>query len=99
MLAYERQAWDLGISRLAGVDEAGRGPLAGPVVAAAVVFHRDFLEAEADGLLDGLTDSKQLSAKRRDFFFERLSDSPEVDIGTGSHGRSVPRHEKGWYPG
>ena len=43
---------------LAGVDEVGRGPLAGPVVACAVVFHKDFK-------LDGLKDSKKLSSKRR----------------------------------
>ena len=54
-----------GPARLAGVDEAGRGPLAGPVVAGAVVL--------PPGLyLPGLTDSKKLSARRRDQFFEAI---------------------------
>lgn len=51
------------ISRTAGVDEAGRGPLAGPVVAAAVILPAGFEQIEA---LNGLNDSKKLAAKRRD---------------------------------
>ncbi|MBY6205869.1 ribonuclease HII [Halomonas denitrificans] len=51
------------IRRIAGVDEAGRGPLAGPVVAAAVVLH-------PDRPIDGLDDSKKLTARRRDELFE-----------------------------
>jgi len=50
---------------LAGVDEAGRGPLAGPVVAAAVVL-------DAEGDWDGLNDSKQMSAESREALFARL---------------------------
>lgn len=65
MLRHEREAWALGFHRLAGVDEAGRGPLAGPVVAGAVMFERGFLEKESGGILKGLTDSKKLSPKRR----------------------------------
>jgi ribonuclease HII len=38
MLSFEKEKWDGGISFIAGIDEAGRGPLAGPVVAAAVIF-------------------------------------------------------------
>lgn len=84
MLRHEQEAWAQGARRIAGVDEAGRGPLAGPVVAAAVVFQRDFLEAEAGGALRGLTDSKKLPARRREFFHALLTASPEVDVGIGS---------------
>lgn len=55
---YERQFWDRGLQCVAGVDEVGRGPLAGPVVAVAVVLPQDF-----DGT--GITDSKLLSAAQR----------------------------------
>ena len=55
---YEHEAYDAGYETVCGVDEAGRGPLAGPVCAAAVILPRD-LEIE------GLNDSKKLSNKRR----------------------------------
>ncbi len=80
MLQFEQEAWAQGVRRLAGVDEAGRGPLAGPVVAAAIVFDRSFLEAEATGRLAGLTDSKQLPEKRREFFFDLLARQPGVQF-------------------
>ncbi len=83
MLTFERQLWARGGLRIAGVDEAGRGPLAGPVVAAAVVFARDFLEREEHGLFAALTDSKQLSASQREHFFTLLAASPQVEIGIG----------------
>jgi len=57
-LATERLYWQRGIEHLAGVDEAGRGPLAGPVVAAAVIFPKDVF-------IDGVDDSKKLSEKKR----------------------------------
>ena len=56
---YERGAWDQGLSRVVGVDEAGCGPLAGPVVAAAVAL-------EPGQRLDGVFDSKALSRKQRE---------------------------------
>jgi ribonuclease HII len=83
LLYYERQAWERDHQRVAGIDEAGRGPLAGPVVAAAVVAAADVLEAEQNGLLCGLTDSKKLTPKRRDLFFDVLHDCPTVRIGVG----------------
>jgi ribonuclease HII len=79
----ERELWETGIRLLAGVDEAGRGPLAGPVVAAAVIIERSFLEAEEHGILNGLTDSKKLSAARREHFFKILTSAPAVKIGVG----------------
>ncbi len=83
MLQYERQAWIQGHKRLAGVDEAGRGPLAGPVMAAAVVFDRDFLEAEQYGLLREVNDSKRLSATLRDDLFAFLTNSPCLAYSVG----------------
>lgn len=72
MLEYEKEAWDSGLFLVAGVDEAGRGPLAGPVVAAAVVFEREPLERDGLSAFAGLTDSKALTEKKRDLFFEQL---------------------------
>ena len=59
---YEAKAWKTGLSRIAGVDEAGRGPLAGPVVAAAVVI-------APDRRIRGLADSKVLPSERREELF------------------------------
>lgn len=57
-LAFERSLWERGIQHVAGTDEAGRGCLAGPVVAAAVILHRD-------SRIDDVADSKTLSAPSR----------------------------------
>lgn len=65
-LTIERRCRDRGGGHVAGVDEAGRGPLAGPVVAAAVILPEEF-----DG--EGLDDSKRLTARRRAGWFERLT--------------------------
>jgi ribonuclease HII len=62
---YEKELRDKEIKFIAGVDEVGRGPLVGPVVAACVVLPEEFN-------LDGLTDSKKLSEKKRDFYFEEV---------------------------
>ena len=70
-MQYEKNALAEGHSRVCGIDEAGRGPLAGPVVAAAVILPPDFE-------LPGLTDSKQLSARKRESLFEQLMQSPDV---------------------
>ena len=75
MLGLEQAAWDKGKRRVAGADEAGRGPLAGPVTAAAVCFERDFLVAEQHGLLAEINDSKQLSAQARDRLYAILTRS------------------------
>ncbi len=79
--AFERQLLQRGVTRVAGVDEAGRGPLAGPVVAAAVVFPASLI---SDGLpppLAGLNDSKQLTAEARERFFALLISLPELQFG------------------
>lgn len=63
---YEREQWNHGFSTLCGVDEAGAGPLAGPVYAAAVILPR-----EID--LPGLNDSKKLTPKKRDALFDAIT--------------------------
>lgn len=83
MLQFEQDAWAKGLQRLAGVDEAGRGPWAGPVVAAAVIFDPAFVTREQNGLLKGLTDSKKLTARSRERFFEILTASASVEVGVG----------------
>lgn len=63
MMQYEREALSNGFARVAGVDEAGRGPLAGPITAAAVVLRCP---------VEGLNDSKQLTSERREELFAAL---------------------------
>jgi len=81
LLRYEKEAWDSGFFYVAGVDEAGRGPLAGPVVAAAVYMPPDTLRKQIPERYRKLTDSKQLSEKQREQFFESLVDDQAVRIG------------------
>ena len=82
-LQPEREAWAEGFLRVAGVDEAGRGPLAGPVVAAAVLMDRSLLESDLHGVFPGLTDSKQLSAARRAVLFDLIAGHGSVRQGIG----------------
>lgn len=65
MMSHERQAKELGFTVIAGVDEAGRGPLAGPIVAGAVVLDRP---------LEGLNDSKQVAPEERERLYDALHD-------------------------
>ncbi len=62
---YEKELYAKGIKYIGGVDEVGRGPLIGPVVTACVVLPLDFK-------LEGLTDSKKLSEKKRDMFYKYI---------------------------
>ncbi len=66
MLRYEKELLSSGAQYIAGIDEAGRGPLAGPVVVAGVVM-------PLNDIIDGVNDSKKLSAKKRDFLFEIIT--------------------------
>lgn len=68
-LTYERDYFNMGYSRVAGADEVGRGPLAGPVVAAAVV-----LSAEEEKRILGIDDSKRLSKKKREYLAEKIKE-------------------------
>ncbi len=68
MLRFERGLWGSGKRYIAGIDEVGRGPLAGPVVAAAVILPEDFS-------LLGVDDSKKLSPKKREELFEQIKEA------------------------
>ena len=83
MLAYERGVWGEGYRLIAGIDEAGRGPLAGPVVSAAIILPDNYYP-------EGLNDSKQISARKREGLYRALTrdavawgigicDSQEID--------------------
>ncbi len=75
MDSFEKRLWSSGFSRVAGVDEVGRGALAGPVVAAAVIF-----PAGVENF--GLRDSKKLTPAKREFLFEEIKNKA-VSIGIG----------------
>lgn len=80
MLKYETEARSKGYRVVVGVDEAGRGPLAGPVVAAAALFPQDVS-------LDGLDDSKKLSPRSRETFYPRIiQQAVSYGVGIVSHG-------------
>ena len=72
---YERELNSKGINIIGGVDEVGRGPLIGSVVTACVVLDKDFV-------LEGLTDSKKLSEKKRDKFYDIIMDKA-LAVGIG----------------
>lgn len=74
---FEKAAIESGFSRICGVDEVGRGPLAGPVTAAAVVL-------DPKNIPEGLNDSKQLTAKRRDKLYDLLMEQADVSIADAS---------------
>lgn len=73
-LDFERFVADKGFGRVAGIDEAGRGPLAGPVIAAAVILYEDDVP-------EGLNDSKKLSDVRRRKLFHEIVRRAEVGVG------------------
>lgn len=64
---FEKELYNKNVEYIGGVDEVGRGPLIGPVVAACVVLPKDFV-------LDGLNDSKKLSEKKRDIFNDYIKE-------------------------
>ncbi len=79
LLQFEQQYWMQGIVHIAGVDEAGRGPLAGPVVAAAVIFPRGLV-------IDGVNDSKKLTEKKRELLFLAIHEkAAAVGVGIVGH--------------
>lgn len=74
----EEKLWQQGYCYVAGVDEAGRGPLAGPVVAAAVMVNTDKLNLLNKKYFYNLRDSKQLSIKQRNYFYKILVAHPAL---------------------
>ena len=76
---YEARAWKTGVARVAGIDEAGRGPLAGPVVAAAVII-------APDRRIKGLADSKLLPPERREELYSVIQERAlAVGVGVVDH--------------
>jgi len=85
MWLLEEKAWSNGYQLVAGIDEAGCGPLAGPVVAAAVVF------PQAKTTLWGLDDSKQLTAGKRELLYQMILENA-VAVGVGIiHNQEIDR--------
>lgn len=79
MLQIEHYFWEKGTQYIAGIDEVGRGPLAGPVVAAAVILPMDFAVL-------GINDSKQLSSTKRELLFDQIKESAiAIGIGIKNH--------------
>ncbi len=75
MLSYEQELYKKGIKLIAGTDEVGRGPLVGPVVAAAVILPENYF-------LEGIDDSKKLTEKKREKYFDIINkDAIAVGIG------------------
>ena len=72
---YEKELYSEGINIIGGVDEVGRGPLIGSVVAACVVLPRDYV-------IEGLTDSKKLSEKKRDMYYDLIMNNA-LAVGIG----------------
>jgi ribonuclease HII len=77
---FEQAVWQQGVTRVAGVDEAGRGPLAGPVVAAAAILPSRWAESGLPAELKGLNDSKQLTEAQREKFFEFIHVCGEIEF-------------------
>ena len=75
LLKYEKELYEKGYNYIAGTDEVGRGPLVGPVVAAAVILPKNYE-------LEGLTDSKKLSEKKRNLYYDIIMrDAIAVGVG------------------
>lgn len=75
MMNYEKELYEKGIEYIAGIDEAGRGPLCGPVVSAAVILKKE-------DYIEGVNDSKKLSEKKREKLFDEINERA-VAIGIG----------------
>ncbi len=82
-LQYEREHVSRGLTRLAGVDEAGRGPLAGPVVAAVIVMPESWIKEGIPEPLLRLNDSKKLNEKVREELFEVIDSDKSIESGIG----------------
>ncbi len=82
-LQHEREHISLGLTRLAGVDEAGRGPLAGPVVAAVIVMPESWIKEGIPEALRRLNDSKKLNKKVREELFEVIDSDKSIESGIG----------------
>ena len=75
LIKYEKKYWDKGFQKIVGIDEAGRGPLAGPVVAASVIL-------KPYEIIEGIKDSKKLSSKKRRDLFNQIYEKA-LSVGVG----------------
>ncbi len=75
LIKYEKKYWDEGFQKIVGIDEAGRGPLAGPVVAASVIL-------KPYEIIEGIKDSKKLSSKKRRDLFNQIYEKA-LSVGVG----------------
>ena len=78
---FECELLEKGFTQIAGVDEAGRGPLAGPVFAAAVIFPVEWISNGLPKPLKKINDSKQLSHEDREIFYAEIISRPEIRFG------------------
>lgn len=88
-LVEENRLWKRGCWWVAGLDEAGRGALCGPVVAAALTIQFNNLTIKQLNIFNGLRDSKRLSFQKREYFYGLLRESPLVGWGIGWVGQRV----------
>jgi ribonuclease HII len=89
-LAEEKKLWGKGFKRVAGLDEAGRGPLAGPVVAAVVILKKDSYQILAkENYFKEIKDSKQLTPKKRERLLKFLIKNPAIEWGIGKVSEKV----------
>ncbi len=85
-LEQEKKIWKKGFEVIGGLDEAGRGPIAGPVTAAAVVVEKDW---EIPEVLEQVKGSKQLSRRKREEIYQVLNASPQVEWATSRTSSTV----------
>lgn len=81
--AYEKKLIKSGLSRICGIDEVGRGPLAGPVVASAVWIDASLIMDDKAGLFGGINESKKLSASQRERWFAFLTNEKAIKYAIG----------------
>ncbi|MFA5767705.1 MAG: ribonuclease HII [Candidatus Paceibacterota bacterium] len=86
---FERRLWNKGFEGVVGLDEAGRGPLAGPVVACAVRLSPEFNWPMSKPIFNLMKDSKKLSARQREEFYKILTRYSGIEWGTGRASEKV----------
>jgi ribonuclease HII len=88
-LKIEKKLWEKGFKNVVCLDEAGRGAICGPVVAAAVIINSKFKTQNSKLKIKSLRDSKKLSPKRRQEFYNLITKNPDIDWGIGQVSEKV----------